>query len=320
MAILLEAFPKVSRELVVKAGYIASKYSFSFRDNGEIRNLESSPTDSSTSKTSVLKLDDPGCKWHPEEYELVAECKCIINTPMFFFGPSGLASCDGTIGIAILWMAPDASIRGVERIGELTRSMCAPCEISGKVCFPAKMLRGTLSMQTILYLKDRGNAKEDEKHLARFTGTILGVLDETKVIIDGSGSMFPIHMVNNPTEPLWWVQCNWEDPTQDAFSDDNFCLYLNAAHKDFASLNVNEGVKNSPLLMEIFCASIELLVVKVLGDEDYSEQTKQGNNLRPGSISSVINYFIHLHNWKYDKDNPEALAMDIRRSLMKMMK
>ena len=55
-----------------------------------------------------------------------------------------------------------------------------------------------------------------------FTGTILGVLDETKVIIDGNGSLFPIHMVSNLTEPLWWVQCNWEDPTQDSFTDDNF--------------------------------------------------------------------------------------------------
>ena len=39
MAIVLEAFPKVSRELVVKSGYIATKYSFSSHDNGEIRQL-----------------------------------------------------------------------------------------------------------------------------------------------------------------------------------------------------------------------------------------------------------------------------------------
>ena len=58
MSIVLEAFPKVSRELVVKSGYIATKYSFSFHDNGEIRQLSATPTDSSTSRTAVLKLED----------------------------------------------------------------------------------------------------------------------------------------------------------------------------------------------------------------------------------------------------------------------
>lgn len=319
MAIVLEAFPKVSRELVVKSGYIATKYSFSFHDNGEIRQLSATPTDSSTSRTAVLKLEDQGCKWHPEDYELIAECKSIITTPAFFFGPNGLAPNDGIIGVAIMWTAPDASVRGVEQVGELSKKEMGPCEIKGSVRFPPQLLRGTLVMQTVLYLKRRGNVAENEKHLAYFTGTILGVLDETKVIIDGNGSLFPIHMVSNPTEPLWWVQCNWEDPTQDSFTDDNFCIYLNSAHKDFAALNVNEGIKNSPLLMEIICSSLQLLVMKVLNDDVYRDSTIQGNGLNPGSISSVINYFIHLYSWAYDPVNPDVLARDIRRSMMKMM-
>ena len=319
MSIVLEAFPKVSRELVVKSGYIATKYSFSFHDNGEIRQLSATPTDSSTSRTAVLKLEDQGCKWHPEDYDLIAECRSIITTPAFFFGPNGLASNNGIIGVAIMWTAPDASIRGVEPIGELSKNEMGPCEIRGNVRFPSQLLRGTLVMQTVLYLKRRGNIAENEKHLACFTGTILGVLDETKVIIDGNGSLFPIHMVSNLTEPLWWVQCNWEDPTQDSFTDDNFCIYLNSAHKDFAALNDNEGIKNSPLLMEIICSSLQLLVMKVLNDDVYRDNTIQGNGLNPGSISSVINYFIHLYSWAYDPGNPDVLARDIRRSMMKMM-
>lgn len=319
MAIILEAFPKVSRELVVKSGYIATKYSFSFHDNGEIRFLSSTPTDSSTSKTAVLKLEDQGCKWHPEGNELIVECKSIITTPAFFFGPKGLAPNDGIIGIAIMWAAPDANVRGVEKIGELTKGEMGPCEINGRVRFPAQLLRGTLVMQTVLYLKKRGDVAENEKHLARFTGTILGVLDETKVIIDGNGSLFPIHTVSNPTDPLWWVLCNWEDPTQDSFTDDNFCIYLNSAHKDFAALNVNEGIKNSPLLMEIICSSLQLLIMKVLNDDVYRDNTIQGNGLQPGSISAIINYFIRSYSWVYDPNNPELLAMSIRKSVMKKM-
>ncbi len=317
MAIVLEAFPKVSRELVLKSGYISTKYVFSFMDNGEKRELKSSPTDSSTSKMTVLKLEDPGCKWHPENYELMVECKSIINTPSFFFGRDGVAADDGVIGAAIMWMAPDASVRGVEKIGEFSKKTTGPCEISGKVLFRSQLLRGTVLLQTILYLKNPGRASKQEKHLAQFTGTILGVLDETKLIIDGNGSMFPIHTVPSATEPLWWVTCNWEDPTQDVFTDDNFCLYLNSAHKDYGSLNANDGIKNSPLLMEIICSAIQLLIIKVLNDDVYKDATIKGTDLRPGSISSVVNYLIHAYNLKYDHDNPEALAMDIRRSIMK---
>lgn len=317
MAITLNAFPKISRELIVKSGYISTKYNFSFHDNGISRELHSSVTDSSTSKTAVLKLEDQGCKWHPEDHELVAECRNIFTTPLFFFGPKGIVPNDGTLGIAIMWMAPDTSIRGIEPVGEMRRNTPAPYEIRGEIKFPEKMLRGTLILQTVLYLKDRGKVEDDEKHLAHFTGTILGVMDETKVIIDGNGSLFPIHTVYSPTEPLWWVRCNWEDPTQDAFNDDNFCIYLNSAHKDFALMNVNEGMKGSPLLMEIICSAVQLLVMKVLGDSIYVDDTIHGNNLKAGSVSSVINYFINLYGWVYDRETPEALAMDIRRTLMK---
>ena len=162
MALILEAFPKVSRELIVKSGYISSKYSFSFHDNGVLRSLDAAPTDTSTSKMAVLKLEDQGCKWHPENFELIAECKSIISTPAFFFGAKGLVPKNAVLGVAVLWMAPDASIRGVERIGQLISNDFGPCEIYGKIKFPSQLLRGTLTLQTILYLKERGNPEDDE--------------------------------------------------------------------------------------------------------------------------------------------------------------
>ena len=319
MAIVLEAFPKVSRELVVKSGYISTKYSFSYHDNDVLRNLTATPTDSSNSKAAILQIEDG--KWHPEENGIIIDCKCAISTPAFLFGPKGLAAQNGgIIGVAIMWMAPDASVRGVERIGSLTKRNSGPCEITGRIKFPSKLLRGTLVLQTILYLKHKGSISEDETHLAQFSGTVLGILDETKVIIDGNGSIFPIHMVKNPIQPLWYVNCSWEDPTRDLFTDDNFCICFNTAYKDFDALRINEGIKGSPLLFEIICSALQILMTKVLNDPSARDATLRGDSeLRPGSISSVVNYLIHLHNWTYDPENPDVLAMDIRKSMMKMM-
>ena len=320
MSIVLEAFPKVSRDLLVMTGYISTKYEFSFRYRGETHLLNAVNTDSSTSKSAVVQMEDPGGEWHPEKHELSVKCKCIINNPLFLFGENGLApSLNSEIGVGIMWLAPDSSIRGIQPVGIIRSDSTEACVIDSNIHFDSKTLRGNLFLQTVLYLKKRGTPSEKEKHLARYSGTILGVLDETRVIIDGNGSMFPIHMVANPTEPLWWVHCRWEDPTQDSFTDDNFCIYLNTAHKDYGYLNANEGIKNSPLLMEILCSSIQMLVMKVLNDSVYRDDTIHGVDLKQGSVSSVVNYFIHVYSWSYDKDNPEALAASIRKSLMQKL-
>lgn len=318
MAVILEAFPKLSRELLTKIGYISAEYEFYYHNHGEKLRLDTETTSSSTSKTAVLQLTDPVAQWHPEEYELCIDLTSIINVPVFLFGEKGLAASDGgIIGIAVMWMAPDSNSRGVIPVGEISRKSMAPYVLHHTIRFSSKMLRGTLILQNILYVKHRGNPEGIEKYQAGEPGTILGILDETRVIIDGNGSIFPIHEMASPANPLWWVTCNWSDATEDKFTDENFCIYLNSAHKDFAALNSNEGIQKSPLLLEIVCSALEILVSKVMGDPVAEQAVRTGEHMLPGSIASVVNFFIHRFDWHIDKDNPQQLAMDIRMSLMK---
>lgn len=319
MTVLLEAFPKMSHDLLVKTGYSSAVYQFYYRYHGEERQLEATTSDTSTSKASVLQLTDPACHWHPDTCNLIIRGKCVMNVPGFLFGEKGLAASDGgIIGIAVSWMNPDASQRGVVPVSEITKGSPAPCEINGEIVFQKEQLRGTLILQTILYLKKKGKSEGLEIYQASEEGTVLGVLDETRVIIDGNGSLFPIHEVSAPNEPLWWVRCEWNDPLEDSFTDDNFCIYLNRAHKDYTALNVNEGIKNSALLMEILSSSLQLLIMKVLNDETAKEATLQGNVIE-GSVSAMVNYFIRVFDIGYDIDYPETLAIDIRKALAKMV-
>ena len=314
MAVLLQAYPKLNRELLMKTGYMSAEYVFYYKKNGENQLLQSTTTDSSTSKTAILKLTDPCAQWHPEKNGLYANITCIINVPSFLFGKNGLVAADGgKIGIAIMWMAPDSSERGVFAIDEISKTSAAPHAINGTVKFPAKVLRGTLVLRTILYLKEHGNPDEMEKHQASEPGTVLGIMDETRIIIDGNGSVFPIHETAAPTNPLWWVQCNWTDATEDRFVDDNFCIYLNTAHKNYSNLNANEGLKNSPLLLEIICSALEILVTKVMQDPVARDAVMTGEGLCAGSIASVVNYFFNKFEWHSDHDSPEQLSMDIRK-------
>lgn len=316
--VILNSFPIITREIRTKIGYGASTYSFSFDFNGTRFPLESSSTEgslnSNTNRAEVLKMEDPNGRWHPRSNNLNVDAMCVINAPRFLFGSKGVAAVKSTIGIGILWTAKDAGIRGVFPIGEIKSTDNGPVDITGSVTFQPHTLRGILSLKTILYLKDAGDAAEDEKYLANRPGTILGTMDETRVIIDGKGSLFPIIETNSPGEPLWWVKCEWTDATQDSFSD-NFSIYLNRANKNYPSLNENDGLKKSPLLQEIIAGALQILITNVLSDTAVCTDTINGQNLAPGSVSAVVNYFLHSLDVDTNINDPQGMALQLRRSL-----
>lgn len=318
MAIILDAFPKLSDTLLSKIGYTNFLNKYSYTDKGVECLLESESTDSANSKMTVVQLTDPVSKWHPEINNLKVDISGSISAPMHLFGPNGIAARDGGIlGIAVLWTSKDSSIRGIENVFAFD-SKNSIFSFNGDVVFPAHSLRGTLVLQTVIYLKDVGNQARDESHLASVTGTILGVLEETRIIIDGNGSIFPVVEKADKAMPLWWVDCNWEDPTEDLLVDDNFCLYLNTAHTFYPDLNLNNGIQKSPLFQEILASTIGILITAVLTDEAYKDQTISGQNLVPGSVSAAVHYFLKV----YDIDpslvrNHCALARELRKSLMK---
>ena len=71
--------------------------------------------------------------------------------------------------------------------------------------------------------------------------------------------------------------------------------------------------------MEILCASLQILIMKVLNDDTARDATIQGSGIVEGSVSSMVNYFLHTFKVNYDQNNPEALAIDIRKAMMKMV-
>lgn len=318
MGFTLEAYPTLTREMGLKIGFCTDKIMFSYTDRGSVKQLKASPADTSTSQTTVYQLTDPGFLWHPDTHNLTVNYTCSINTPSHLFGQKGLAARDGgVLGVGLTWMAPDSGIRGSLEIGELNKNSPAPVTINGQLKFPAGELRGTLILRTVLYLKKRGSPVQNERLQAFHSGAVLGTLEDTKVIIDGNGSIFPVQEEYRPKEPLWRVSCDWDDPNEDQFTYDNFCLYLNTAHKDFGNLFAEKNLKNSPLLLEIACSAIQILVSKVLLEDcividDLINRT----NLKRGSISSVVSYFLTTYNWHYKKEDMEKLSVDIRKTMM----
>ena len=317
MSIVIESFPKLNKELLAKIGHTIINNKYSYYDNGVNCPLEAENTETSNSRLTIVKLTDPTSKWHPETHTLNISVAGSINMPLHLFGANGIVSKNnGRIGIAVLWMSRDSSMRGIEPVDDFSNQF-QPFEYSKQLLFPAHTLRGTLVLRTIIYLKQAGNLSSDEMHLTTVTGTILGILDETRIIIDGNGSVFPVVEKADKTMPLWWVDCSWEDPTEDLLVEENFCLYLNTAHADYPSLSLNNGLKNAPLFQDIIASSISIMITEVLSDDAYRTQTITGSGLLPGSISSAVNYFLKIYEVDTGLVNHQALlAKSIRQKLM----
>ncbi len=316
MPAYLSAYPKLTNELKKKTGYNIATYRFSYTRNGEEFPLEEeSVVENSTgSSVAISKLIDKNATWNPEYYGLNVTSTCVIQTPIFLFGKKGIIADDGELGVAIMWTSKDSNARGVQPIGFFRKSTI-PQTIEGTLSFSPHIIRGTVSLKTIFYVQDPGHIPTTQSYLANKTGMILGELDETRIIVDGKGAVFPIVETDSKGEPLWWVECNWSDPTVDRFEEENFCIYLNTAHKDYPTLNENQGPKNSPLLADIIASALQILISKTLLD-DTSGNTISGLGIEEGSISSVVRYFINTFGLNVHSNNPERLAVSIRKDLM----
>jgi hypothetical protein len=70
-------------------------------------------------------------------------------------------------------------------------------------------------------------------------------------------------------------------------------------------------------MIEILCSALQIIVTKVLNDDAARIDTIQGSNLEEGSISSMVHYFLNTFGINYSKDNPETVAIEVRKAVMR---
>lgn len=259
----------------------------------------------------TAQLRDPRCVWYPDSHNLIVKRSCSLQNPENLFGPEGLVARNAVIGIAVNWISTKSEQRGVIPFGEITASSTA-CSFSFEKRFEKSLLKGSLQLQTILYLKKSGKPRSDEQLLANNTGTVLGILDSCEIFIDGSGSVFPILTVHIPGKPLWWVVYDEAaDPLQDAFDEENVEILLNTAHPHYNSLKIGESLKDSPLFLEVISSALMIIIntAKESLGSDW-DNVLSGHGFAHGSIAEAIYYFVSKLQW--DISGPIALSNSIR--------
>ena len=313
MSTSINIYPKLNDEMIEKIGFVPGQYEFNYKRNQDEPLKATPPEDSRL--TNLLFIEDEKYIWNLDLHHFKVRRHLEIQIPTFLFGPQGVVPENATIGVGVVWKCKESSIRGAEEVGTFTFNDKGPRTFTFEHTFTKGELKKEIHFSTILYVKAAGESKKNEFHLANRSGLQLGELDEMSVVMEGGGSEFPVIETGDPSMPLWWVNCMWTDPQDDAFSDENVRLCINTEHKRYP-LVFSDKLNDSPLFLEIMASAIEIIIHKVMKSELWTD-IRSGNNNSSGSIGEAVQYFIETFD--LDVDSTERLSISIRSYLERNM-
>ena len=300
-------YPSLNEDFISRIRFQKQRINFYYTDkDDEEYELIDEPIEA---LSSVYCIKDENGVWTQDDNNLCFRRKYCLRTFQCLFGENGIACADAKLGIAIQWTSSDSRQRGVIRIGEFGINDSI-LEAEAEKRFGKAQLRGIVNFTTVLYIAKAGMPNENEKHLANTDGYILGELDSFTIKLDGSSSTFPVFEVSEPGQPLWFVKCDWIDPTTDLFSE-SVSINLNTAHKNYAYIDRTQKQYDSQLLAEVMASAITLIVEKVRFEHGYWDQIMAGEDLEQGSVGQAIYYFKETLDW--DLSTPESVSLYARK-------
>lgn len=300
-------YPVLTESLYRKLGYTLGEILLSYKDSDGVHNLKSESEEGATSTTTLVRVGDENGIWHPDNFGLDIEFSGEIENPAFLFGNGGLLPRENSVlGIGLIWTDREARIRGGLPLTKINADIRTPFEYNAAVHFDSGELRGILSLKTVLFVSESSGTDENGHIFASSEGTILGTLDDIRLVIEGNGSVFPISEVEEPGEPLWWIETSIDDPNTDRFDGDHISLILNRAHKNFPDLHLGDD-EDSYLLKEVIASALFTLITQIQKDEGGSEAIRKAEKAEGGSIGKILNYMLRTNKWLDHIDVPEEL-------------
>lgn len=306
MASNMLLFPTLTKDLEKKIRFQKKPFTFYYVKDEEECILVDEPIEA---QSSICFIKDEAGIWSQDEFNFCFRRKYCLRTFQCLFGENGIACHSAKLGMAIIWTSSDSKQRGVIPIGEFGEKDII-LEATAKMEYHKAQLRGEVNFSTILYIAEAGEPKASELHLANENGYILGELDNYTIKLDGCGSAFPVFEVYEENQPLWYVKCDWLDPTVDLF-EDCISINLNQAHKNYKYIDQKDKMYNGQLLAEIMASAITIIIEKLRSDPGYWEQVIINDSLENGSIGQAIFYFSDTLQW--DLSTPESVSLCARK-------
>lgn len=306
MPAAISSFPMITDDMIKDMSIEKSEYSFCYVESRKknFLNCEKISDDS-----EIYMINDNEGIWNLDEYNFGINREYKINNYYILFGEKGIACSDSVVGIAVVWTSADSKQRGIIEVGEI-HNTCEELYFNMEYFFNKAQLRGDVEFTTIIYIKDYGNPLSNEHHLANSCGCIVGEVDKFYLRLDGGGSMFPVYEINELDKPLWYLNCEWEDPRYDDFAE-CVSIYINTGHKNYKYLDKTKRTYDEQLLKEIMASALTIVITKLRIEVFWDSIVSGTAEYEDGSVAHAINYFITTLGWNVAK--PELLSYSIRK-------
>lgn len=306
MPAAISSFPMITEDMLKDISIEMSEYSFGYMENSK-KNFLDCERISDDSLIYMIK-DNEGI-WNPDEYNFSINRQYKFNNYNTLFGENGIACSDSVVGIAVVWTSANSKQRGIIDVGEINNKY-EELYFNMEYFFDKAQLRGDVEFTTIIYIKNPGNPLSNEQHLANSCGCIVGEIDKLYLRLDGIGSMFPIYEINDSDKPLWYLNCEWEDPRYDDFAE-CVSIYINTGHKNYKYLDKTKRTYDEQLLKEIMASALTIVITKLRSEIFWDSIVSGTAEFEDGSVAQAVSYFVTTLGWNVTK--PELLSYSIRK-------
>jgi len=303
-------FPTITQQLLRDAGCVCEDYRYGYFIEGAYHSLI-------PKGKRAVRLEDALDAWKIEIDGLRIHRRIIIEYPKLLQGKTGVACIGAELGVCIIWNNKSLSQMGYI-LPQQTSHEGNKLVFDFLHLFPPGEIKGDLLLDTVLYIKTAAKTVlTGEEALINEAGVTVGIIDSTALDFDSEYMDFPVRDVKESSQPLWWLELNqWDDPTQNSFTEDYVCLYLNSYY-DYCP-KVGDVIKNKELLIEIVSTAYLLIFLKI-DDMGFLNRTINNVNLEPGSISMVMYYFYSSCDPDLKVECTDLLQKTIRQNIEKML-
>lgn len=310
MAGIISPFPildEVKKNVILNNSITSENYHFSFSYEKKVQNLNLEPFND-----DIYILTDPENIWHPDENDIQLSLDFALDNCQCLFGSQGIICENAQLGVALVWSSSSSKQRGVFEIGVVHNDRNQQFfHVAQK--FDNAQLRGIFELKLILYVKQPGQIKNEEIHLANEQGCRLGELCCLTIMLDAKGSELPIYDINEPESSLLWsIKKYWDDPSEDMFLD-AFSICFNKANNNFSQLKKTDESKINPLLVEVLSNIFSSLIIEVKNNPEWDMWMNADKEVEEGSLAQAILYFVETFN--IDLSSSISISESIRKYL-----
>lgn len=263
-------------------------------------------------KDSIIILNDEDMLWQADSDNLKIKIDMFFGNLEYLFSKDGLVSKNAKIGIAAEWSSRTSRQKGIQHIATYDNHDLKDIYLDGVLEFDQGVLLNKVQVELYFYIvEEDSEMPSNESYKANTKGMRLGSFDFFELVLEGTGTDFPLNEHTDLDGPLWKVVATWHSPLDESFND-TVSILLNRAHKNFRYISQNhKKYFNEVLMDEIIYNSLEVIISKVVHSH-FWEDVSDGN-FDEGSVAFAVSYFIRT--FELDTSSPEKLSESIRRNI-----